>query len=127
MKIALRPGKYFNILVLYNWILSLFSISPERLSTYLKFNVLSILYCISMPENNGLFLSRVEGGFYGRHLLCSWDVFPSFFLLLSYLAAQEVRLGAWEGQGEAGMCSPKPLPQTRLPKLKQPHRELRKL
>lgn len=29
--------------------------------------------------------------------------------------------------GEAGMCSPNPSPQNRLPELKQPHRELRKL
>lgn len=62
-----------------------------------------------------------------KGIYCAVVMFCPPFLLLSCLAAQEVGLGDWEGYEGAGMCSPSRSPQTLLPKLKQPHRELRKL
>lgn len=62
-----------------------------------------------------------------KGIYCAVGMFRPLFssaFLSSHTGGTIRRLG---GAGGVGMCSPKPSPQTRLPKLKQPHRELRKL
>lgn len=58
---------------------------------------------------------------------CAVGMFSPLFSLafLSSCSGGTIRLS--RGEKGAGMHSPNPSPQTQLPKLKQPHRELRKL
>lgn len=124
-KIALRPAKYFNLLASYNWTLSLFSTGPGRLTTYFK----SLEYppvCQYARKIMGFSQACCKGGSM-KDTYCAFGMFPPPVSFAFLSPAQEVRFGP-PGRGRAaGLCSPKPSPQALLPKLKQPHRELRKL